>query len=132
MLTYNLLQLYLPSHTLRISPHRHTFRIHPAHAYVPNDFPRNPRQQRHPGQIIVEGREEALQTAQEWRRRPGDRVWADGSRLDSEKVGAAYVWRTASGWTGRLYHRKEVFGAESYAICQALRALDRRQENGHR
>ena len=39
----------------------------------------------------------ALQTAHEWRR--WGTIWTDGSREDSEEVGAAYVWQTPGGWT---------------------------------
>lgn len=81
---------------------------------------------RFPGQIIVEGRAGALQTAKECRRR--DTMWTDGSRLDGGGVGAC-VWQTPAGWTGRriyLGSNKEVFGAETYAIYPALRALDQR------
>ena len=41
-------------------------------------------------------------------------------------MGAACVWRTQEGWTGRRYHQstnKEVFDAETSDIYQALRAL---------
>ena len=50
-------------------------------------------------------------------------------------MGAACVWQTPVGWTGRRFHlgtNKEVFNAESYAIYQALRILDQRQESDHR
>ena len=39
-----------------------------------------------------------------------------------------------AGWTGRRFHlgtNKEVFGAETFAIYQALRIVDQRQESGH-
>ena len=86
---------------------------------------------RFPGQIVVEGRGGALQTAGSWAR--GDTIWMDGSRLDNGKVGAACVWRTSGGWTGRRFHlgtNKEVFDAEVFAICQALSIVDQRQERG--
>ena len=44
------------------------------------------------------------------------------------------VWETPGGWTGRRFHlgtNKEVFGAEVYAVYQALLALDQRQKSGH-
>ena len=78
--------------------------------------------QRHfPGRTTAEEMKEALQTAREWRSR--DAVWIDGSRLDSGKVGAACVWQTPSGWTGRRYHvgtNKEVFDVETYQAPRAL------------
>ena len=41
--------------------------------------------------------------------------------------GAACVWQSSGGWVGRCYYlgtNKEVFGEETYAIYQALHALD--------
>ena len=87
---------------------------------------------RFPGKIPVEERTSALLTAKNWNR--PDTVWADGSRQDSGRVGAACVWRTQEGWTGRRHHlstNKEVYDAETFAIYQALRTLDQRQEGGH-
>ena len=84
------------------------------------------------GKIIVDSRAGALQTARKWRRR--DTVWTDGSRIDSGEVGAACDWQSPSDWTGRRFYlgtNKEVFDAETFAIYQALRILDRRQESGH-
>ena len=81
----------------------------------------------------MEERATALHTASESRRQ--DTVWTDGSQLDDGRVGAACVWRTQEGWTGRRYHlgtNKEVFEVETFAIYQALRALDQRQESGRR
>ena len=48
-------------------------------------------------------------------------------------MGAACAWRTRDGWTGRCFHlgnNKEVFDAEVFAICQALRIFRARQESG--
>ena len=48
-------------------------------------------------------------------------------------VGAACVWRTQEGWTGRRYHLgydKEFFDGEIFAVCRALGAIDQRQERG--
>ena len=42
-----------------------------------------------PGQILVGNREKAIQVAGAWRQ--GDTIWTDGSRLDSGKVGAAFI-----------------------------------------
>ena len=42
-------------------------------------------------------------------------------------MGAACVWRTQEGWTGRRFHlgnNKEVLDAEVFAIYQALRAIE--------
>ena len=46
---------------------------------------------------------------------------------------AACAWRTREGSTGRRFHlgdNKEVFDAETFAIYQALRVLDLREETG--
>ena len=85
------------------------------------------------GRIIVEERAGALTTANELRRR--DTVWTEGSRLNSSKVRAACVWQSPGGWTGRRSHlgsNKEVFDAGVFAIYNALRAVDQRQESCHR
>ena len=84
---------------------------------------------RFPGQIVVDEREPALRTAREWRR--PDTVWTDGSRQESGAVGAACIWRTQQGWTGRRYHlgnNKGVFDAEVFAVYRALSVIDQRQE----
>ena len=87
---------------------------------------------RFPGKVVVERvGESALVTAKEWRK--PDTVWADGSRQEDGRVGAACVWRTQEGWTGRRFQlgtNKEVFDAEVFAIYQALRAIEQRQERG--
>lgn len=77
----------------------------------------------------------ALLTANEWRCR--DTVWTDGSRIDNGEVAGGSVMHlaAASGWTGcryRLGTNKEIFDAETFAIYQALRILDRHQESGLR
>ena len=49
--------------------------------------------------------------------------------------GAACVWQSPSGWTGRRFHlgtEKEVFDAGTFVIYQALRVVYQRQESGHR
>ena len=82
---------------------------------------------------MVESRKGALEMAGAWSR--GDVIWTNGSRLDDGRVEAACAWRTPSGWTRRRFHpgtNKEVFGAEVYAVYQALNIIDRRQENGHK
>ena len=68
----------------------------------------------------------------EWSRR--ETVWIDGSRQDGGRVGAADVWRTQEGWTGRRYHlgtKEEASDAETFAIYQALRSLGQCQEDGY-
>ena len=55
-----------------------------------------------PGWVIVEDMAGALQTASEWRWR--DTIWTDGSRIESEEVGAACIGQSPSGWTGRRFH----------------------------
>ena len=61
-------------------------------------------------------------------------MWTDGSRQDDSAVGAACVWRSPKGgWTGRRFQlgkNKEVFDAEVFAVWQALRALEQRNERG--
>ena len=84
------------------------------------------------GRIVVEKKEEALRTAREWDR--PDTVWTDGSRQENGRVGAACVWRNGEGWTGRRFYlgtNKEVFDAEVFAVYQALRTIEQRQERGH-
>ena len=77
----------------------------------------------------------ALETAQNWR--AAGTIWTDGSRLDSGAVGAACAWQTSEGWDleGRHFHlgtNKEVFGAEVYAIYQALRIFEERHQSGRK
>ena len=48
-------------------------------------------------------------------------------------MGAACTWQTREGWTGRRFHlgdNKEVFDAEIFAIYQALRIFEARQQSG--
>ena len=82
------------------------------------------------GRIVVEKKEEDLRTAKEWDR--PNTVWTDGSRQEDGAVGAACIWRSPEGgWTGRRFQlgkNKEVFDAEVFAVWQALRALERRNE----
>ena len=88
---------------------------------------------RFPGKIVMEERESALTTAKEWRR--PDTVWTDGLRQESGALGAACIWRTQQGWTGRRYHlgsNKGVFDAEVFAVYRALSVIDQRQEQGRR
>ena len=62
-------------------------------------------------------------------------VWTDGSRLEDKRVGAAFVWRSASKWSGRRFHlgtNKEVFDAEVFAIYQALLWIEVHQATGGR
>lgn len=47
-------------------------------------------------------------------------------------MGAARAWQTSSGWTGRRFHLGTNKDTEVYAIYQAFRVTDQRQENGHR
>ena len=79
---------------------------------------------------MVEKKKEALRTAKEWDR--PDTLWTDGSRQEDGAVGVACVWRSLEGaWTGRRFllgKNKEVFDAEVFAVWQALRALEQRNE----
>ena len=84
-----------------------------------------------PGGFTIDDKGPAKETAQNWRRTGP--IWTDGSRMDSGAVGAACAWQTEEGWTGRRFHlgtNKEVFDAEVYAIYQALRTFEERQETG--
>ena len=74
-----------------------------------------------------------------WRRltagRGRDKIWTEGPRPGSGKVGAACAWGTREDWTGRRFHlgnNKEVFVAEVLAIYQALRIFRERQEPGRK
>ena len=87
---------------------------------------------RFPGRIVMKKRESALVMVKEWR--GPNTVWTDGSRQEDGRVGAACVWRTQEGWTGRRFQlgsNKEVFDAEVFAIYQAPRVVGRRQEGSH-
>ena len=70
-----------------------------------------------------------MENARNWR--ASGTTWTDGSRLDSGEVGAACAWRTLEGWAGKRFYlgsNKEVFDAEAFAIYQAFRIFDARQE----
>ena len=82
------------------------------------------------GEVFVDSKEEALRTAQEWTDLE-QAVWTDGSRLDNGRVGAAWVWMQNGEWKEHgifLGTNKEVFDAEVYAICEAIKLLDGRGE----
>ena len=108
-----------------------------------------------PGKVIGGEAEEALAVAKAWK--GGARIQADGSRLDDGRVGAAVVWREEhiprpsegqregafrppyhpraqpTGWTGCRCHlgdNKEVFDAEIFALYQALKMFEARNEEG--
>ena len=88
---------------------------------------------RFPGRVVVEGAAGAPAIASEWRR-ARDTIWTYGSCLDNGEVGAACVWKSPGGWTGRRFHlgTNKVFSAEVFAISQALRVSGQSQESGHR
>ena len=82
---------------------------------------------------MVDEKDMALDTARNWSA-PEDTIWTDGSRLEGGAVGAACVWREGETWSGHRFFlgtNKEVFDAETFAIYQALRSFDERQESGH-
>ena len=84
-----------------------------------------------PESFTIDDKGPAKETAQNWRR--AGTVWTDGSRLGSRALGAACAWQTEEGWTGKRFHlgtNKEVFDAEVYAIYQALRIFEERQQSG--
>ena len=79
-----------------------------------------------PWHIIVEDRAGALVTASEWCHQ--DTVWTDGSRLDSNSVGAACVWKTPTGWTGQRYH----LGTNKRRLTQRSRVCSLQSPQYHR
>lgn len=84
-----------------------------------------------PGRVFIYERGPALETIRVWRSR--DTIWTDGSCFDSGEVEAACAWKEGGSLTGRRFHlgkNKEVFDAETFALCQALKIFDRRQESG--
>ena len=79
------------------------------------------------GRVILEQREAAILTANQYgladQHGLADTVWTDGSRLDNEKVGAAFVWRRPEGWQGSRFHlgsNKEVFDAEVFFVLNLV------------
>ena len=86
-----------------------------------------------PGGFTIDGKGPAKETAQNWRR--AGTIWTDGSRLDSGAIGAACAWQSEGEWMGRRFHlgtNKEVFDAEVYAIYQALKIFEERQQAGRK
>ena len=86
-----------------------------------------------PGLCEIAPEAQALETAREWRAQ--GTIWTDVSRVDDGKVGAACAWQTEDGWTGRLFHlgnNKEVFDAEIFAIYQALKVFEAREQAGRK
>ena len=86
-----------------------------------------------PGRYFIDSEGPALETAQNWR--TGGTIWTDGSRLGNGGVGAVRTWKTREGWTGkrfRLGNNKEVFDVEVFAIYQALRIFEARQDTGQK
>ena len=83
-----------------------------------------------PSHYSIGGGGSALERARNWR--TGGTIWTDGSRLDSDGVGTVCgAWRAREGWAGRPFHpgnNKEDFDAEAFAIYQALRVFEARQE----
>ena len=85
-------------------------------------------------EVHVEEKEDALRAAREWSEEDQkNTVWTDGSRLESGAVGAAVAFREGCSWKREgtyLGKNKEVFDAEVFAIGQALRVFnDRDDEN---
>ena len=76
-------------------------------------------------------KEDALRKAREWQDRTCT-VWTDGSRLESEGVGAAVAFWEEGRWTRRgtyLGKNKEVYDAEVFAILRAVRLPNERNES---
>ena len=81
-----------------------------------------------PGDIVIGDRGSVLEAARTWT--AGGTIWMDGSRFDS---GGACVWERSGEWQGHRFYlgnSKEVFDAEVFAIYQALRVFEPRQESG--
>ena len=86
------------------------------------------------GEVVVDSKEEALRTAQEWTDQERI-VWTDGSRLDNGRVGAAWAWQLGGEWREEgifLGTNKKVFDVEVYAICRAMSLLNQRGESEQR
>ena len=119
--THTHIRTHTHTHTyahIHIHTHTHTHTYTYTHTHI--------RQ----GEVIVDSKEEALRTAQEWTDQEGT-VWTDGSRLDDGRVGAAWAWQCRGEWQEDgifLGTNKEVFDAEVYAIHEAVALLDRREE----
>ena len=80
------------------------------------------------GRFFVENKEDALRTAMEWQDKERT-IWADGSRLEHDRVGAAIAfWDEGRGeWFRRgvfLGDNKEVFDAEVFALLRAAREFN--------
>ena len=60
-------------------------------------------------------------------------MWTDGPRPESGAVGAAVAFQGGGRWVKRgtyLGKNKEVFDAEVYAVLQAVKLLEEREEEG--
>jgi ribonuclease HI len=91
-----------------------------------------PQQEAFAGQILIQSRDEALETANGFV--DGLVLWTDGSRLDNGKIGAAVAWQDIfDSWHTRelpLGRGKEVFDAELSGACEALRLAKSLQSTG--
>ena len=98
-----------------------------------------PREKVEP-QVWSEGREfpgkynilpETVALEQARSERAAGTIWTDGTRLEGGGVGAACSWQTRDEWKGRrsiLGSKKEVFDAELFAIYQAMKVLEARDQ----
>ena len=79
----------------------------------------------------MEKEDAALATAKDSSPKTGVRtIWTEGSRQDNGRVGAAWAWKETNRWTSRRAHlgnNKEVYDAEVYAICMALKTFEEQQ-----
>ena len=81
-----------------------------------------------PGDVIIEGKEKAIGQAKKYQ--VGTVLWTDGSKLNTENVGAAVTWRDKSlnKWRETslfLRKNKEILNAELRAIAIALEVAKR-------
>ena len=81
-------------------------------------------------EVHVEKKEDVLEVARNWEDERNT-VWTDGSRLEDGRVEAAVAFRNGEGWRrvgAYLGKNKEVFNTEVWAICQARRVINERDE----
>ena len=77
-----------------------------------------------PGDIIISSTETAKKEAEKAYVTSTDLIlWSDGSKLETETIGAGIVWKNGHEWQQKLCplgRTKEVFDAELYGIRDAL------------
>ena len=81
-----------------------------------------------PGEIVIETKKKAIEQAK--RQQVGTVFWTDGSRLDTDNIGAAVTWKdkNVDKWKEMSVFfgkNKEILDAELWAISMALEAARR-------